>query len=166
MIVISDTSVINNLAAIYQLDLLQKLYGSIIIPQAVYEELTLPNSWVAGANEVQSYDWIKVRSVSNDSLLESLQQELDIGESEVIALAIELKAELILIDERRARNIAESWNLRYTGILGVLIEAKSQGVISAVKPLLNSLINEGGFWIASSLYKRVLEEVSENEISN
>ena len=145
---------------------MQKLYGSIIIPQAVYEELTLPIFWVAGANEVQSYDWIKVRSVSNDSLLKSLKQELDIGESEVIALAIILKAELILIDERPARNIAESWNLRYTGILGILIEAKSKGMISAVKPLLDSLINEGGFWIASSLYKRVLEEVSENNISN
>ncbi len=166
MIIISDTSVINNLAKIYQLDLLQKLYGSIVIPQAVYDELTLPNFWVAGANEAQSFNWIKVRSVSNDSLLKRLEQELDIGESEAITLAIELKAELILIDERRARKIAEEWNLRYTGILGILIEAKNQGMISAVKPLLDSLIKEAGFWIASSLYKRVLQEVSENEISN
>lgn len=166
MIIISDTSVINNLAAIDQLDLLQKLYGNIVIPQAVYDELTLPNFWVAEANEVQSFNWIKVRSVSNDSLLERLEQELDIGESEAIALAIELKAELILIDERRARKIAEEWNLRYTGILGILIEAKNQGMISAVKPLLDSLIKEAGFWIASSLYKRVLKEVSENEIGN
>jgi hypothetical protein len=166
LIVISDTSVINNLAAIHQLNLLQKLYSSIVIPQAVYDELTLPNFWVAGANEVQSYDWIQVRSVSNDSLLKSLEQELDIGESEAIALAIELKAELILIDERRARKIAEELNLRYTGILGTLIEAKDQGIILAVKPLLDSLINEAGFWIASSLYERVLQEVSENESGN
>ena len=163
MIVISDTSVINNLAAIHQLGLLQKLYGSIVIPQAVYDELTLPSFWVAGAIEVQSYDWIKVRSVSSSSLLKSLQQELDIGESEAIVLAIELQAELILIDERRGRKIAEEWNIRYTGILGLLIEAKGQGMISAVKPLLDSLINEAGFWIASSLYQRVLQEVSENE---
>jgi hypothetical protein len=166
LIVISDTSVINNLAVINQLELLQKLYAQIVIPKAVYEELTLPDFWVAGASEVQSYDWIQVRSVSNDSLLKRLQQELDIGESEAITLAIELKAELILIDERLARKIVEKWNLRYTGILGILIEAKGQGMISAVKPLLDSLISEAGFWIASSLYKRVLQEVSENEIGN
>lgn len=67
-----------------------------------------------------------------------------------------------MIDERRGRFIAERMDLSYIGVLGILVEAKSQGLIHAVKPLLDSLINEAGFWIASSLYNRVLKEVAED----
>lgn len=65
MIIVSDTSPINNLAAINQLQLLQQLYGTILIPEAVYRELTDPSFFVAGAAEVQTFDWIQTRSVTN-----------------------------------------------------------------------------------------------------
>lgn len=137
-IVVSDTSPINNLAAIGYLHLLQQLYGTVIIPEAVYQELTDPDFPVAGATEVQTFDWIETRSVSNRTVVEALSNELDVGEAEVIALALEIQAEQVLIDERRGRQIAQRLNLRFTGILGILVEAKSQGLISEVKPLLNS----------------------------
>ncbi|MEH2415449.1 DUF3368 domain-containing protein [Nostoc sp.] len=171
MIIVSDTSPINNLAAINHLHLLQQLYGTVLIPEAVYRELTDPNFPVAGAIEVQTFIWIQTRPVQDRILVEALSNELDIGEAEamsddkplrVYALALEMKADQVLIDERRGRMIAARLNLAYTGILGVLVEAKSQRLISAVKPLLDALINQAGFWVAEPLYKRVLQLVDEN----
>lgn len=116
---------------------------------------------VAGAIEVQSFDWIQTRQVTNRILVEVLQHELDIGEAEAIALSLELEADQVLIDERRGRIVAARLNLRYTGILGILVEAKGQGLIPAVKPLLDALINQAGFWIAEPLYNRVLQIAGE-----
>ncbi|WP_392480814.1 DUF3368 domain-containing protein [Nostoc sp. C110] len=162
MIIVSDTSPINNLAAINHLHLLQQLYGTVLIPEAVYQELTDPNFPVAGAIEVQTFIWIQTCPVQDRTLLEALSNELDIGEAEAIALALEMKADQVLIDERRGRMVAARLNLGYTGILGILVEAKSQRLISAVKPLLDALINQAGFWVAEPLYKRVLQLVDEN----
>ncbi|MDZ7950289.1 DUF3368 domain-containing protein [Nostoc sp. DedQUE09] len=162
MIIVSDTSPINNLAAINHLHLLQQLYGTVLIPEAVYRELTDPNFPVAGAIEVQTFIWIQTRPVQDRILVEAFSNELDIGEAEAIALALEMKADQVLIDERRGRMVAARLNLGYTGILGILVEAKSQRLISAVKPLLDALINQAGFWVAEPLYKRVLQLVDEN----
>jgi len=161
VIIVSDTSPINNLAAINQLNLLRQLYGTVVIPEAVYRELTQPDFPVAGATEVQTFDWIQTRQVTNRLLVEALQNELDMGEAEAIALALELEAEQVLIDERFGRMVAARLNLRYTGILGILVEAKSQGLIPVVKPLLDALINQAGFWIAEPLYNRVLQLAGE-----
>ncbi|HEY9695246.1 MAG TPA: DUF3368 domain-containing protein [Oculatellaceae cyanobacterium] len=161
MIIVSDTSPINNLAAIAQLDLLHHLYGTVIIPEAVYQELTEPEFPVAGAIEVQTFDWVQTRQVNNRAVVQALLTELDLGEAEALALALELKADQVLIDENQGRRVAARLNLKFTGILGILIEAKSQGLISLVKPLLDSLINQAGFWIAESVYNRVLQIADE-----
>jgi uncharacterized protein len=163
VIIVSDTSPINNLAAINHLHLLQQLYEKVLIPEAVYRELTDPNFLVAGATEVQTFVWIQTRPVQDRTLLEALSNELDIGEAEAIALALEMEAEQVLIDERRGRMVAARLNLNYTGILGILVEAKSQRLIDAVKPLLDDLINKAGFWIAEPLYKSVLRLVDEDD---
>jgi uncharacterized protein len=142
VIIVSDTSPINNLVAINHLYLLRQLYGTVIIPEAVYRELTNPNFPVAGATEVQTFDWVQTRTVSDRTLVEALSNELDIREAEAIALAVEMQADQVLIDERRGRLVASRLNFRYTGILGILVEAKSKGLITEVKPLLDALINE------------------------
>lgn len=157
MIIVSDTSPINNLAAINHLHLLHQLYGTLLIPEAVYRELTDPNFPVAGAIEVKTFDWIQTRAVSDRNLVEALSNELDIGEAEAIALAVEIQAEQVLIDERRGRLVAARLNLQFTGILGILVEAKSRGLIVEVKPLLDDLVNKAGFWIAKPLYDKVLQ---------
>lgn len=108
MIIVSDTSPINNLAAINYLYLLHQLYRTVLIPEAVYRELTDPNFPVAGATEVQTFDWIQTRAVADCTLVEALNNELDIGEAEAIALAVEIQADQVLIDERRGRLIASS----------------------------------------------------------
>jgi predicted nucleic acid-binding protein len=97
----------------------------------------------------------------NRVLVTALQAELDEGEAEAIALAIQLKAHLLLLDERRGRAVASRLGLRFIGLLGVLVEAKQKGYISRVKPLLDHLIAKAGFWVSHQLYARVLREVGE-----
>jgi predicted nucleic acid-binding protein/predicted HTH domain antitoxin len=127
VIVISDTSVFTNLAAIGHLHLLQQLYERIFIPTAVYQELTVDPP-VPGTVEVQTLQWLEVRSVSDRAMVEQLQNraQLDPGESEAIALALEINADLLLIDERRGRTEANRLGIRITGLLGVLVEAKQR----------------------------------------
>ena len=132
-----------------------------LIPEAVYRELTDANFPVVGSTEVQTFEWIETLAVGNRTLVEALSNELDIGEAEAIALAVEVQSTQVLIDERLGRLVAARLNLRYTGILGILVEAKSQGLISEVKPLLDALVNEARFWVAKPLYNSVLQLVNE-----
>ncbi|MCY6489097.1 DUF3368 domain-containing protein [Leptolyngbya sp. GGD] len=145
---------------------INQLYGTVFIPEAVYRELIDPNFPVAGATEVQTFGWLQTRAVSDRTLVEALSNELDIGEAEAIALAVEIQADQVLIDERRrGRLVANRLNLRYTGILGILVEAKSKGLITEVRPLLDALINEAGFWVAEPLYNSVLRLVNEIDLA-
>jgi uncharacterized protein len=136
----------------------------VLIPEAVFRELTDPSFPVAGATEAQTFDWIQTCVVRNRTLVEALSNELDLGEAEAIALAVEIKVDQVLIDERRGRLVANRLNLHYTGILGILVEAKSQGLITEVKPLLDALVSEAGFWVAEPLYNSVLRLVNEIDL--
>jgi predicted nucleic acid-binding protein len=161
VIVVSDTSPITNLVAIGYLELLQQLYGQIMVPPAVYRELTRGGETVPGYKEVQTFDWITVQPVNDSELVISLLDRLDEGEAEAIALAIEQQADWLLIDEELGRQVAEAYQIRFTGILGVLIEAKHRGFVAEVKPVLDSLINNAEFWVSERLYRRVLQVVGE-----
>lgn len=163
MIVISDTSAITNLAAIGHLQLLPQLYNQVTIPEAVYRELVDIDPPVPGTLEVQMSCWLEVRQVANRKVVERLQNEvrLDPGESEAIALALDLRAELLLIDERRGRAEANRLGLRITGLLGILIEAKQRNLIVAVKPLMDALIATSEFRVSLTLYTQILAMVDE-----
>jgi len=161
MIVVSNTSPINNLAAVEQLHLLKALYGSIIIPEAVYRELTGYGVTLPGCREVQTYDWIETREVFDLAFVESLKNILHEGEAEAIALAIELNADWVLIDENRGRNVANQNGIKCTGVLGILIKAKEGGLIPLVKPVMDRLISEAGFWVNESLYFKILQLADE-----
>ncbi len=161
MIVISDASPIINLAIINKLEILHALYGEIYIAQAVYHEISLKGIGQPGYDVIDQLPWIHVENISNNNFAEALKLELDDGEAESIALAIELKADLLLIDERKGRNISDKFGLKYIGLLGCLIEAKHQKKIESIKPILDALINQAGFWISSALYDRVLEIAKE-----
>ncbi|MGH9941302.1 MAG: DUF3368 domain-containing protein [Pyrinomonadaceae bacterium] len=106
MIMVSDTSPLVNLAAIGRLSLLHQLYGKIVIPQAVYDEIVVAGVGLPGATEMPSLDWIEMRDVRDRKLVVAQTLELDLGEAEAIALAIEHKADLLLLDERRGRKVA------------------------------------------------------------
>jgi predicted nucleic acid-binding protein len=155
MIVVSNTSPISNLAAIGQLDLLQQLYGTIIIPPAVYQELINSGDADPATLAVQTIDWIQTQPVSDRVLLETLQANLDPGEAEAIALAVEINADRLIIDERRGRNEAIRLGLQVTGLLGIVLAAKQQGLIPLVQPILDDL-RANSFWIHDALYAEVL----------
>ena len=161
MIVASNTSPIINLASIHHLELLSKLYKNILIPKAVYHEIVIVGSGQPGSHEVKELDWLKNQAVQNKNLAEALKIELDDGEAEAISLAIEQNADLLLIDERLGRNVASRFDIKCIGVLGIIIEAKSKGLIERVKPLLDDLRAKAGFWMSDSLYSKILEIAKE-----
>jgi len=91
----------------------------------------------------------------------ALTLDLDPGEAEAIILALENKADLLLLDELAGRTIAEAYQLPYTGSIGCLIEAKRKGIIPDIKTLLDAMRLEARFWVNSHLYARILKEHGE-----
>jgi predicted nucleic acid-binding protein len=158
MIVVSDTSSISNLLIIGEVHLLKLLFSTVVVPDAVYSELCrVPEH----KNELQSLKWIERHNVTSIDLFEKLRDELDEGESQAIALAVELRADLLLIDEALGREVAESLGLAITGILGVLIRAKDAGYIPEVRPLIDRLIEDADFWIGESTINTALRLAGE-----
>jgi uncharacterized protein len=154
MIVISDTSAISNLLQIKHLALLFLLFEEIIIPEAVYEELCeVPTQ----KQILEIYQQkIQIQTPINLALVAELETELDSGEAQAIALAIENQVDFLIIDELKGRNIAESKGLKIIGVLGILLKAKEKGHIIAVKPLMEKLRDDAGFFIKPSLHEYVL----------
>jgi len=161
--VICDSSSLIHLAAIGRLSLLHELFEELTIPAAVWREVVEEGRGRFGVTEVEAsvrQGWIRIHPVEASLLLRSLKQDLDEGEAEVIALALELEAKLVLY-ENEARRKAEAFGLQKTGIVGILIRAKVEGRITALRPELDRLRTEGGFWIDDELYRKVLQAVAE-----
>jgi len=94
-------------------------------------------------------------------LRDALTINLDPGEAEVITLALENKADLLLLDEITGRTVASTYQLTFTGSIGCLVEAKHTGIIPAIKPLLDAMKDEARFWVNPRLYNRILREQGE-----
>ncbi|MGI0016447.1 MAG: DUF3368 domain-containing protein [Nitrososphaera sp.] len=91
----------------------------------------------------------------------TLRTELDEGESEAIALAIQLRADVLLLDERRGRTIASRLGLNFVGLLGVLLAAKHKRFIPSIKSVLDELIAKAGFWVSKKVYFHTLQLAGE-----
>ena len=157
MIVISDTSAITNLYQIGLLKILQGLYGEIVISPGVRRELYS----ISDQREViEPLDWIVTRYPENQLLVAELLEDLDLGEAESIALAIELEASLLIIDEALGRKRALSYDVKITGVLGILILARQQNFIDSVGPHIEQL-RSIGFRLKQSLVDTVLKKLGE-----
>lgn len=143
MIVVSDTSPLTYLHQIGRLGLLRELYGEVVIPTTVQRELQEAVELHAGM------DWSIFRVLAPKDLNQVAEFEVDLdrGESEAIVLALELGADLLLIDEATGRDRAARLGLRRTGLLGVLLEAKVKGRILSVKEELKVLLGKTNFRI-------------------
>lgn len=161
MSIVSNSSPLINLSRIGRLDLLYHLYSELTIPGAVWHEVVVEGAGKAGADAVKAASWIKKKTVTNKQLVRALQQELDPGESEAIALAVEIGAEFLLMDDHLGRESARHFGLRYMGLIGVLIEAKHKGFITSVKSCLDQLRDIAGFHLSDVLYTRVLHDQRE-----
>lgn len=164
MLVVSNTSPIMNLAVVDLLNLLRQQFGEVFVPAAVIEELRLDTDY-PGTDKIRqaiSEGWLHQEVVENQQIILALKRELDDGEAEAIALALQLKADLILMDERDGRSVAKFMGLNPIGILGVLVRAKQAGTIQSVKEVLNKLRNEAGFYITDGLMQNILSEIGES----
>jgi predicted nucleic acid-binding protein len=164
MPVVSDTTAITNLAAIGRLDLLHELYGQIWLPSEVWRELVAPGQNNPGSIEAQTKPWLSARSVTDDEQVAALLQAhrtLHKAEAEAIVLALELRADLLLMDERVGRLVATKMQVPITGILGVLLDAKQRGLVAAVRPILDELRSAAGFFVSPSVYAYVLQQAGE-----
>jgi len=154
MIVVANAGPLIALARIGCLDLLQTLYGQLRIPPAVWEEVLASGSGQPEAVTIGALPWIHVVEVHNVTAVQLMRDRLDAGESEAIVLALELNADLLLIDEARGRRVAEARGLNKTGTLGTLVMAKRRGLVPLVTPLLDQLRGVG-FYVSGELHQTV-----------
>ncbi len=149
-----------NLKKIYA-PFLHQLYDTVLIPDAVWNELSSLSSQHPEVADVHTLVWLERQPVTMRAVADALVVELDLGEAEAIALAVEKHANLLLIDERLGRQVVVRMGLTCIGLLGMLLEAKRTGFLSEVQPVLDNLIAKAGFWVSRQLYTRVLQATAE-----
>jgi predicted nucleic acid-binding protein len=160
--VVADASVLISLSSIRALDLLhQRFPNGILIPPAVWKEVVEQGSGRPGAHEVSEADWISVCDVTIQGVSQLLQMELEEGEVEAITLGYEIGADVVLLDEREARQAANRLGLHVLGTIGILIWAKRNGFLPSLKDALEKLQSQAKFRISQGLYERALLEVGE-----
>ena len=157
MIVISNTTPIISLASIEKVEILEQLFGEIIVPQAVYDEIKAKKSF--GYKEID-LPFFRVKGVKGSLYKDLLFNQLDSGESETILLAKELKSDFVIIDENLAYKIARNSGLHVIRTLSILLKARELGIIKSIKPLLDDMLSKGR-WYSEHVYKTFLGEIGE-----
>lgn len=147
--IISDTSCLIILTKIGELDILHKVYGTIITTLDIATEYgeTLP-------------EWVEIKTVVDKSKQQLLEMQIDKGESSAIALALETPNSTIIIDDYKARRIAEKLGISYTGTIGVIIKAKKSGIIHSIKPFIER-IKQTDFRLSEDIELHALKESKE-----
>ena len=148
-IIIADSSCLIALSNIGELQILQQVYQQITITPEIENEFG-----------EAILDWIIIEEVTDKKKIEILELELDKGESSAIALAIEKENSLLVIDEKKGRNVAKKMGIKITGILGVIIKAKEIGLIKKITPLIEKL-EKVDFRISKTLKEKILRRVGE-----
>ena len=148
-IIISDTSCLIILNKIGELDLLRQLYNTVTITQDILLEYG-----------EQLPEWIEVQQANDQYRQQLLEMQIDKGEASAIALALETADNIVILDDWKARKLAERLGLTVTGTLGVIIRAKNTGLIPSIKPYLEK-IRETNFRISEELEQIALKEAKE-----
>lgn len=158
-VIVADSSPLIALALIAQLDLLQKLYAETIIPPAVWEETTIYGSGMPGADAISNINWFRMET-PEPSILKPLSILVDRGESEVISIALNRKDATVLLDDSRARRVAERMNIKRIGTAGLLRKTKKFGLISRIRPCFE-MLHSNGIYINQKLIDAILDDVGE-----
>ena len=153
MIVVSDTSPITSLLTIGLVEILERLYGHLLIPEAVCRELVVEHRSLP--------EFIRVQPIRERSHRDELQRVLDEGEAEAIVLAKELHADLLLIDEKKGRGIAESEGIPILGLMGVVVAAAKAGLLRSGTDVVVRLERQAGFRISDALREQIKKELGE-----
>jgi hypothetical protein len=153
MIVVSDTSPLTALLTVGQTELLLRLFGEVVVPEAVNLELLRSHPKLP--------DWLQVRALREPKQARLYEATVDRGEAEAIALAQELLAELVLMDERKGRRLAREQGVQVMGLLGVVLLAKRRGLIVSARSLLQQLERDAGIYLSEDLREGALKSVGE-----
>lgn len=160
MIIVSDTTPIITLSKIERLDLLQKLFENIMIPRAVYDELTSNAQFQEEAKTINDAEYIKVVKVEDSKAVKLLQRAtgLDLGEAEAIIYTDSYKTGLLLMDEIKGRKIAKQMGISIMGTVGILMAAYDEKLISSheIKEYIEIMKNVGRH-ISDKLYAQLLD---------
>ncbi len=160
-VVVSDTSPIRALSHLGRVDLLRELFGTVLVPPAVDEELRNPPTGLPLV-DVRQMGFISIRAPRDGERVAELMRTLDPGESEALALALELGISVILIDEAAGRVAAVRLGLSPVGVLGTLVRAKQRGLIDSVGPLIEQVQGEIGFFVSQALRAEILRRAGES----
>src|ERR1035437_595409 len=147
--IISDTSCFIILANIGELDLLHKVYGQIVTTPDIATEYGEPLP-----------EWVEIVTVKDQYRQQLLEMQIDKGESSAIALALETQNCTLILDDYKARKIAEQLGITFTGTIGVIIKAKLKGIIPSIKPLLEK-IKQTNFRLSEDIELQALKEANE-----
>ena len=165
MPVVTDTSPIMNLAIIGELSLLRDQFGEVLIPRAVLEELRVEEN-LPGSQSVRDAlkaGWIRIEAVKLDPLVRAMERDLDKGEAEAIALAMQVNADWVLMDERDGRKAAKSMKLKVVGVLGILLKAQRERRLRSLKQAMDRLREKAGFYVRADLYSAIIREGEEEK---
>lgn len=149
--VVADASAVIALNQIGLLHRVSPLFSECIVPEAVASEV---------ARSVSLPSWISPRSLSQPIDSRIVDASLDPGESEVLALALELGGRSVLIDEQRARRVARDLGLPVVGTVGLIVRAKHDGIVASVRPSIEALLRSG-FFLSASVIQQSLREAGE-----
>jgi predicted nucleic acid-binding protein len=158
-VAIADSGPLICLARINQLELLPRLFSRILVPPEVWNEVTVRGQGHPGAYEVSQITWLTIQ-VPDPQLVKLLSILVDVGEAEAIALAQTTSDCIILLDDSRARKIAQRLNIKQIGTIGLLLRAKRRGLIERIRPHIDALV-ENGIYIRRELIEAVLKDAEE-----
>jgi len=153
VIVVSDTTAITSLLKINRANLLKHLFGEVLIPTAVRDELSKYHPILP--------EFFRAESVKDRNAVDLLREEIDAGEAEAIILAEESDADVLLIDEKDGRFIAEGRGIRCLGLVGAILIAKQNGLILTVGEILEALETKANFYLDAELKRTVLRRAGE-----
>lgn len=146
---VTNSTCLIGLERIGRLDLLPQVFSTVFAPPAVVAEVRSPLSW------------LRVQAVQNAVAVTTLKTQMDAGEAEAIALAMELGDVLLILDDKKARRVAQQLNLKVIGTVGMLLRGKRQGVIAEIKPLVLALL-QADFRISERIVREALWLSGEN----
>lgn len=163
MPIVSNTSPLLNLAIIDHLALVRAQFEMVYIPTAVRAELKIESDFPGAAQlrKALAAGWLQEVALESRSVVRALQRDLDEGEAEAIALALQRGETDILMDEHDGRAIAKTMGLQPIGVLGVLLRAKRAGTLESVQVAVRALQNEAGFHLSETLVNTLLHEAGE-----
>jgi predicted nucleic acid-binding protein len=162
MIVISDTTPLISLMKIGQLDLVQRMFGEIQIPDAVFKELVSNKRFQEESRQIRESSFIKTVKVADTEAVDRLRQStgLDIGESEAIILSDSVKANLLLMDEVKGRSVAQQMGIQLMGTVGMLMAAYKEGLLSKNEILTCiDILKNSGRHISGRLYDQLIHKL-------